>query len=181
MDENIRTILSVTIPALVAIIGFVVTYFLNKRNFQEELRKQKTNISLERISEVPYEILKFFNGIHDIGKKQQNKMLADFEHILAKVFAYGSNDAIAIAADMQEFNYNRAAQNDSSNDSGFVLMAYYTLLLCQVKYDLTGIKVNPGYWYRIKITDYESKKLEINSSVNELVRKIGLQDFLLIQ
>ena len=179
MDENIRTILSVTIPAFVTIIGFVVTYFKNKRYFREELRKAKTNIQLDKISEVPYEILSLFNKVHDTSISDKEK-IESYNNLLASIIAYGSKEAIAIAAAMQEFLYINSLNGKLINPEPYKLMAYNALLLCQVKYDLTGTEVNPEYWYRIKFTDYRTKKSEYQSSVNKIVGELSLNKFMSI-
>jgi len=179
MNENIRIMLTVSIPALVTIIGFAVSYFLNRRSFHEEINKQKSNIQLDKISDVPYEILSLFNDMHD--KRNKDKMTSDFNSLLSKIFAYGSKDAILIAANMQEFNFtSKFALTDCPKDYTNKIMTYFILLLCQVKYDLTGIKVNPGYWYKIKFTDYRTMKPGLKSSANEIVSKLRLKNFLLI-
>lgn len=54
MDESTTVILSACITAGVTILGFVVTYFLNKRNFKEEINRQKLNINLGKIADLPY-------------------------------------------------------------------------------------------------------------------------------
>ena len=183
MDENIRTILSVTIPALVAIIGFIVTYVLNKRNFHEELRKQKTNIQLEKFADVPYDILMLFTAIVD-GMKNEKVIVKNFNSLMVKIFVYGSKEAISIAADMQEFNFTNAAsltKQEPPVDYLAKLMAYYILLLCQIKYDLTETMINPEYWYRIKFKDYSTTKEQYSKSVNEIVGKLNLQPFLRIR
>ena len=180
MDENIRTILSVTIPAIVAIIGFVVTYFLNKRNFYEELRKQKINIQLDKISDVPYEILSLLNTVNDKNISEKKK-IESYNNLLAKIVAYGSKEAIVIAAAMQEFLYISSQQKSSVSPDGYNTIAYNALLLCQVKYDLTGIKVNPEYWYRLKFMEYSTLKQTYRAPVNKIVDELGLDKFLRIE
>ena len=180
MNENLITVLSISIPALVTIGGFLVTYFLNKRNFKEELRKQKSNIQLDKISELPVMIQTVLKEFSDSGDVQ--KALSEFKILVVNIFAYGSIDAIALSADMQESTY-QARGTDKSKDikTKYKPIAYYILLLCQIKYDLTGIEVNPEYWYRINFTDYAKTKLEFKKINNDIVTRLNLQNFLFIQ
>ena len=61
------------------------------------------------------------------------------------------------------------------------IIAYYILLLCQVKYDLTGIKINPQYWFRMRLTDYQKLKDNLNSANNKIVKELKLDKFLKIE
>ena len=79
-EDNIAVILVACIPAFVTIIGFIVTCFLNKRNFKEEVNKAKADATLERISDLPYKILTLMDTI-----VQKNK-LENYEQLSLKLF-----------------------------------------------------------------------------------------------
>lgn len=76
-NGNTAVILSACITAMVTIIGFVVTYFLNKRNFKEEINKQQVNIHLDKIAELPYKIQELMDIILD--KKNDKAILSKFK------------------------------------------------------------------------------------------------------
>lgn len=179
-SDNIVAILAACIPAVVTIIGFVVTYFLNKRNFKEEVNKAKVNTTLEKISDLPYKILTLMDTMlqKDKVKGQEQFNLKSFQEIMSLTFAYGSKEAIAIVSSIQEANY--LLSNEPSKIDKNEIMAYYILLACQVKYDLTGIKINPEYWYRMRITDYKKMKKDLDKATNRVVNKLQLDDFLSI-
>ena len=179
-SDNIVAILAACIPAVVTIIGFVVTYFLNKRNFKEEVNKAKVNATLEKISDLPYKILTLMDTMlqKDKAKGQEQFNLKSFQEIMSLTFAYGSKEAMAIVSSMQEANY--LLSNEPSKIDKNEIMAYYILLACQVKYDLTGIKINPEYWYRMRITDYKKMKKDLDKATNRVVNKLQLDDFLSI-
>lgn len=180
-SDNIVAILAACIPAVVTIVGFVVTYFLNKRNFKEEVHQAKVNATLEKISDLPYKILTLMDAMVQKGKtkNQEQFNLKSFQEIMSLTFAYGSKEAIAIASSMQETNF--LFNNEPNKVNKIEIIAYYILLACQVKYDLTGIKVNPEYWYRMKITDYKIMKKDLNEATNRVVEKLQLDDFLSIK
>lgn len=177
MDQNAAIILSACITALVTIIGFVVTYFLNKRNFKEEVKKQKVNVNLEKIVDLPYKIQVLMDTI--LEKKGNKTILSSFKELMTSIFAYGSKDAIALVTSMQEVNY-AITENPNNVDKNEVI-AYYILLLCQVKYDLTEIEVNPQYWYRMRLTDYTKMKPSLDKSTNKIVERLGLSPFLKVK
>lgn len=176
--ENLAVILAACIPALVTIIGFVVTYFLNKRNFKEEVNKAKVNATLEQISALPYKILTLMDTILQKDKPENHEQdnLKLFQEVMSLTFAYGSKEAIMIISCMQEANYLLSREPDKVDKNE--IMAYYILLACQVKYDLTGIKINPEYWYRMRITDYKAMKEKLDKATNKIVGELQLDDFL---
>lgn len=59
MDDMISLVISVGVPAIISIVGFGVMVFTLIKSFQNELAKQKANIRLERMAEMPYELLTF--------------------------------------------------------------------------------------------------------------------------
>lgn len=179
--ENIAVILAACIPAVVTIIGFVVTYFLNKRNFKEEVNKAKVNATLEKISDLPYKILTLMDTMLQKNKTKSNEQtnLKSFQEIMSLTFAYGSKEAIMIVSSMQETNYLLAKEPDKVDKNKMI--AYYILLACQVKYDLTGIKINPEYWYRMRMTDYKAMKENLDKATNKIVYELQLESFLLVK
>lgn len=152
MNENIVVVLSACITAAVTIIGFVVTYFLNKRNFKSEIDREKININLDKIADLPYKIQELMNTILNQGANA--KTISDFKELMSLIFAYGSKEAIMLMTNMQQLNYRIA--DHSADADNMELILYYILLLCQIKYNLTGIKINPEYWLRMRLSDYSS-------------------------
>ena len=54
------------------------------------------------------------------------------------------------------------------------VMSYYVLLATQIKYDVTGIYVNPESWFRMKVTDFEESKEKVIEASNNLVTELKL-------
>lgn len=154
MNENIVVVLPACITAAVTIIGFVVTYFLNKRNSKFEIDREKININLDKIADLPYKIQELMNTILNQGANA--KTISDFKELMSLIFAYGSKEAIMLMTNMQQLNYRIA--DYSADADNMELIPYYILLLCQIKYNLTGIKINPEYWFRMRLSDYSSMK-----------------------
>ncbi len=177
MDQNAALILSASITALVTIIGFIVTYFLNKRNFKEEVKKQKVNVNLEKIADLPLKIQSLMEI--SLEKKDDKTILSSFKEIMTSIFAYGSKDAISLVSSMQEVNYKLAEKADSVDKNEVI--AFYVLLICQVKYDLTGIEINPQYWYRMRLTDYLKMKSALDNATNKIVDELDLSSFLKVK
>lgn len=98
---------------------------------------------------------------------------------MSKIFAYGTKEAITIVSSMQRQNYSLQENSDSKIKSR--LIAYYVLLVCQIKYDLTGIEITPEYWYNMKLTDYPNRKSELDKANNNIVKELNLPNFLIIK
>ncbi|MGD1818939.1 MAG: hypothetical protein ACPKOI_03530 [Pleomorphochaeta sp.] len=177
MEQNLGGTITIIITPLVTIAGFFFTYFLNKRNYKEEISKQKQNINLDKSADLPYKIQYVYDEITSNKSKshaQKEKEQKLFKELMSLIFAYGSMDAIKIITNLQEFSYSEKEDNTD-------LIAYYILLLCQTKYDLTGIEVNPQFWYRMKLTDYKKTREKLNLSTNSIINKLELSKFLIIR
>lgn len=181
MRENIMEWMKIILPALVTIIGFIVNFFLTRNSIRREIEKKKSNIALEELSKVPLEVMQILDEILD-NRNKNNKIketLNRFKGLMAKIFAYGTKDSIKIVSNMQEYNYK--LQDTTLQKADYKVIAYYIILACQIKYDLTGVKVNPEYWYKMRLTDYQNKRLEIDSANNDIVKSLGLNESLLIK
>lgn len=80
---------------------------------------------------------------------------------------------------MQELNYELNGNLESAEKNKII--AYYILLICQIKYDLTGIEINPQYWYRMRLTDYKKTQTALDKANNDVVNGLSLSKFLLIK
>lgn len=113
MFMNSIDIISLGVPAAVSIAGFIITIFTMKKNFQNELAKQKANIQLDKMAVMPYEILALMQEMIDKGKKkvtppEQQKLVERMNWLFSSIYAYGSSTAIMILASMQSENYKNA-------------------------------------------------------------------------
>ncbi len=168
MEQNFWGII---IAPVVTIIGFIFTYFLNKRNYKEEITKQKQNINLDKSADLPYKIQTLLDTLlknKDKNIEKNTEIFDSFQSLMAEIFAYGSSNAISITVNLYELTYASGGKEKKPND----IIAYYILLLCQVKYDLTGIKINPQYWFRMRLTDYQKLKDNLNSANNKIVKEL---------
>lgn len=171
-------ILTIVVPALITIVGLLVNYFFTNRNIKNEISKKKLDISLEYLSEAPYKTLELFEKMRVKGKEAEYLEL--FTELSNTVFAYGSEEAIKILGAFQQNNYAINSGNGDMQKS----IAYFILLTCQIKYDLTGIEISPDSWYKIKITDYETNienKNKFIKATNEVVEELNLRDFMKIK
>lgn len=177
--QNQQQFYTSLITPAVTVLGFIVNYILTKKNFERELNKKQADMALNKLVDTPKNILDLFDKMVS-GSINQDQILDEFSNIMKTIFAYGSKDAIKILSTMQQYNYT-STQNRNGDPQK--LNAYFILLVCQVKYDLTGIKVTPDYWYKLKLNDYESNlsiKQNLITSNNAIVNELDLNKFLKI-
>ena len=168
-EELLGVIITSGVTSIISVIGFIVTYKSMKRNFKEELEKEKTSIHIEKMSSIPYEILKLMDNIMQTGGK--GDFLNDFTSLMDTIYAYGSKEAIKIAATMQKENYTL---RNTVSFNKYRTISMYILLATQIKNDVTGIRVSPELWLEMKITDYANNKDEFKKVNNDIVRELKL-------
>lgn len=171
-------IISTTVTGCISIIGFIVTYISMKRNFKNELEKQKSGMALEKMSTIPYEALSFYDVIMGLNKTKKKEseasLLNKMAALLNTIYAYGSENAIKITSLMQYESYLRDA-GELEMDK-YRVVAFYILLASQVKYDVTGTAVSPEMWYRMRIKDYNKVKERFKETNNKLVSELKLNE-----
>lgn len=174
MSDDLKgAIITALVTGIISIIGFIITNISMRKNFKNELIKQRDSIALEKMSTMPYEVLDLMDRI--IKSKQswnEKAELNNFKKMMNEIYSYGSEKAISLVALMQKENY--AANGDISKMDKFRAMSLYVLLATQIKFDVTGTYVNPEFWFRMRITDFEKNRDEIKTANNKLVKELDL-------
>ena len=164
------------ITVAVTVVGFIITYFRTTKNFQEEIRKNKINLTTESIQSLPYDICQLMDNA--INKTELSAQ--EYSSVLYKVLAYGSKEAVNIAVAMQELSYSlNSTPNVSTNQKS--LLALYALLITQLKYDLTSEVISPESWLKLKMRDYPSIEEEIRSLINKHTYELELPSVFLLK
>ena len=181
MSDDLKgAIITAFVTGVISIIGFIVTNLSMRKNFKNELIKQRVSITLEKMATMPFEVLELLDRIIKSKNGWNEKAeLNNFKRIMNEIYAYGSEHAISIVALMQKENY--AVSGDVRKMDKFRVMSSYVLLATQIKYDVTGVYVNPDFWFKMRITDYEKHKEEIKNANNKLVMELDLSDKMKIE
>lgn len=177
MIEFIKNHIDTLITVSVTIVGFVVTFLMSQKKFRDEIIQSKVMSNADNIRSLPYDICQLMNKF---SNKSGAKPLPANEYVelLSKVLAYGSRAAISIAVHLQEMVYANNAQADTH--SLYEMLACYSLLITQIKYDLTAETISPECWFKLKLTDYSKSRSEIVKASNYLVKELDLRkDFLI--
>ena len=164
------TMLTVTITVL----GFAVTYFMTKRNFIDEVRKEKITHTAAEIQTLPYEICQMMN---EMIKGKNSVSVEKYGDMLSRILVYGSKDSVKIAIRMQRQTYKGNLQSNADKSIGSEqcsLLAAYALFITQLKYDLTSEIISPESWFELRITDYQKMQPAIKEAINALVQELQL-------
>lgn len=183
---ELRDYLSIFIPSLITILGFIIATFNNKKNLDQSIQKYKTELQISDLYglqkdaiECSYAICRLISstgGDYNELKRLQNK-------INLTVICFGSDDAVKIVLYIKNLIFTGV--DDGIGVSNRDLIAAYVLLAMQLKYDTTGIKTSPEVWYSGMFTSnkmlssgfYDDSIIAINQIVDEL----DLNDFLKIK
>lgn len=165
---NKAELLSIIIPSTVSIIGFIISYWQNRKYIENEVLKNKRFLMLEKGIELIGKAKVFidYNKMGELSQDELNDLVND-------IYLYGSKDVITILSEFMQYNYQIQVKRDQNNICK--MMAYCTLLVVQLKYDYFGEITNPIDTLKIRLKDiytkkdfYKDMKININSIVEEL-------------
>jgi glutamate racemase len=88
--EMSDTIKAALISALISIIGFIATNRSVKRDFKNEILKQRNEIALNKMATMPMRILELLGTIIETGG-QNEELAKEFDGFMNEVYAYGSD------------------------------------------------------------------------------------------
>ena len=168
--RNNKTIVLIVIGIIfIVLFGiFILNYSKDDASFSI-LEKKWISDNTSNIIDVSV-----YNDVPVYGNKGKGvifDLLNDFTSLMDTIYAYGSKEAIKIAATMQKENYTL---RNTVSFNKYRAISMYILLATQIKSDVTGIRVSPELWLEMKITDYANNKDEFKKVNNDIVRELKL-------
>lgn len=158
------------ISALVTLTGIIVSYRLSKKNVENEVNSIKTQHSIDRMQDLPARVAGFMDEVRG-GRIDVNGM----SRLLSDVYAYGSSDAIKILVSFQEANYAASANTmQASIKQSYRIIGHLSLLVSQLKYDLSGYYIDPEQYFKLKISDYGKNGISAKEVLMEIVEELNL-------
>lgn len=182
MSDDLKgVIITALVTGMISIIGFIVTTTSMKKSFKNELKRQRDNVALEKMSTMPYEVLILMDEMIESGeikndvqkKKSMEQSFKHFKEIMNTIYSYGSEKAIGIVSLMQKENY--AANGNMACLDKYRMISEYVLLATQIKYDVTEISVSPELWFQMRLTDYTTNKDKFKDANNRLIDELSLR------
>lgn len=172
-DEIIAALISTTITSIITIIGLIVTYNMNKRNYKEELKNNKTTLNIEKLQSIILDVSNLLNDPNNISPKT-------YQLLVSNILSYGSLDAIRILTYLQTSLYNNQNINQSPSEKNsnqtILTITAYCLLITQIKYDLTGEILPPLSYAKIKLTDFKKLENDFYVKNNEIINELHLNE-----
>lgn len=158
------------ITCLVTILGL----YLNNRNLKQTFRNDFSKIHRERFLEemggLSHEVVDVMQEIMDAGgdDSKVKKSVKSLKNVENKILAHGSAKAIDICCCAQ--------QNVYKGKSAARTLAILSLLICQLRFDLSGEILSYESWFKMKLNDYDDAKMknEIAVYAAEVVKKMKL-------
>ncbi len=183
MSDDLKgAVITALVTGIISIVGFIVTYTSMKRNFKNELKRQRDNIALDKMSTMPYEVLTLLSELIKTDKikndaRKKSNLEQNFDHfneIMNTIYSYGSVEAIKIVSLMQKENY--AYNKNNVYMDKYRMLSEYVLLATQIKYDVTEIAVSPELWFQMRLTDYVANRDNFKDAINKLIDELDLRD-----
>ncbi|MBQ6486615.1 hypothetical protein IJI76_02755 [Candidatus Saccharibacteria bacterium] len=153
----------------VVLVGYVVTFLSARYSFRKELKKIQRQKILEKMEDTPYTLTCILDNVLDAKGGNIERCANDINNIGNKILSYGSRDAIKIYKSLQ------VSMRDNPKDV-FNTMAHLSLLICQLRYDLTSEIISPLDWFSIKIRNIsKAQEREIKSDINQIISGLRLK------
>ena len=155
----------------ITVIGFIVTYFLSRKNLSNEILKFKQTSQVDQIKDLAFLLCDLMYKMQDLRKITQ-KSIDSYAEIMNRIIAYASKDAVNISIWAQRVNFEKS----SSGQVNFVPLVALALLISQLKYDASAEIIPADTWFRLRINDYEScgMKTEVEKLIKETVKELNL-------
>lgn len=163
------------IDVMVTILGFVITYHMTTKSVSDEIRKSKIAHNVEMIHSLPLELCNMMTKIQKAPSTNKKTTIKqqDYEELMIKIFAYGSKDAVTLATEIQQTSYKIAQTNENCGQKMLIL---FSLLITQLKYDISDEIISPESWFRLKINDYENVRNDMIEKINQLISELSLNE-----
>ena len=166
------------LDVFVTIIGLFITYILTTKTFSNEIKKSKIDQNVEAIHSLPLELCNMMSKVQKSNGKKSLVSAAEYESLMTKIFAYGSKDSVALAIEIQQTFYKI---NKTGEDYGHYLLILFSLLITQLKYEISDEIISPESWFKLKINDYDTVRGEMIEKINQVINDLGLNKKFMIR
>lgn len=181
-----KDFLTIFIPSIISILGFIITFVINQKGYEQSIQKFKTEQQISDLCGLQNDVIDYVHALCKVIESPQNdnKRFHQLrEKINLKVICFGSDDAVKLVLYIRNLVFSGV--DDGIAVSNGQLIAAYIILAMQIKYDTTGIKTSPKSWY---IGIYTSQKMlatgfymDSVKSINNIVDELKLPDFLKVK
>ncbi len=174
------SIITSGLTLLTTIVGFIINYIFIIKQFQYEVKKKKSDLILNKMSnaisyiiEIRASSLLFANK--EISDKEKEKIKYKCSKIIPLynklIYGFGSNDAIEILESINKENIKNA---NNTNDNPYRILCLYQLLIIQIRYEVTDVIISPITWFSTNIEKFEEEKENFINETNNIIDELNL-------
>lgn len=170
-DPVIAAIITSVLTSIITIIGFIVTDKINKRTSKEDLNNKKQTLNIEKLQKIIIDLCWLLENASKTSISTEK-----YKSLMYNILSYGSTDAIKIITNLQTTLYKNEKNQVTENDSIIFILTSYSLLVTQIKYDLTGEIIPPLSYAKLKFKAFDDISNNLYIKNNELVDKLCLNE-----
>lgn len=178
--------LDIAIPAIISVVGFIITILTTKNSIARETKKKKNENLLEKFGSIEYDLAEIlqlctteklnlsqeeimeqfpFYIVNNRGKNFNSSNTKEKIYCLSGyISTYGSKDAMHLFSLLQS-----SYDNDSNNFEYFP--AIISLLYTQLRFDATNDYVDYHDWINIRFPFYNKKHIIFSECENILKKE----------
>lgn len=166
-SSDYSTLLTIIIPSIISVIGFVVSIKSLSSSFRNELSKMKKESILEKNIKLLEGTLRIFPSKFSAALSSED--IAEYDKLIT---AYGSSSCCKLYADFKQRTFLK--EKEEKGENMLSTFAVLSLLVTQIKYDTTEEIVSPFDFLKMRITDiaekeefFEKYKKRVNDYIQE--------------
>ena len=158
---------------IATLIGIYIAFRSLRTTMKYNIEQQKAERLMQKTETLPELILNLLSHMQGGDSAQLTEQLTKIYNI---VYGYGSVDAIKITVAMQKsFVGSTQPEGEPTELKKMEPLCYMTLLISQIKYDVTGEIIHPISWFDLKINDLEEETRNgLVTIINNIVIYLGL-------
>lgn len=143
-------------PLLLLILGsWLINRSIERYKHNNALELQAESFYKERSgSEIQNILLSWSDLVLDM-EKIKGMSQEDFQELFQKTFVYGSERTVSLISSYQQHNYKDITDDNHNYKS----LVYVAMISSSLKDDFTNQNVDPLQILKIKISDYDDKKM----------------------
>lgn len=129
------------VTGIATIIVTMLTIYYTNKTTRTQITSEIENYQKTQLIDFNKEVLEDAARVirlNDLKKTEQEKLI---RKLIVNVMAHGSKESISILADFQQFNYKPDSQKPGKEK--YKAIVYPTLLISQIKFETTGVIINP--------------------------------------
>jgi len=160
------------------VIGLFVSRTIEKQRHNQALNLEKETFIREITSKEKEELLKGWAELvldkDQILNPKHKELVRKFNNLFLKTAMYGGEKLVSLVTLFQKNNVKNSVLSQSviSEKQQYKVLVYLAVIVSEIKYEFTDVKVNPLTLIELKFNDYDSKSEIIFKAYEEIEAEI---------